>query len=187
MRFYTYAKTEDKDIVLNTNVAIYDNLCIVFNEYDEFLARQELEVNEITKENALAMLENNELYNEQKKVLQDSKEYMIKLVNDEYEKAMKSLDNEASESERISYNEQEAQAKAYKQSGLPKDAPMLEQMAILREESLDELCDKVLYKANLFKVFAGKMLGKKQALIKRINECLFFKELELTKVDFDDK
>lgn len=99
--------------------------------------------------------------------LQDFKELKLQEINTSYEDAILSLQKEhIPTSEMLTFETQEREAKAYKESGFSdvSTCPTMQIIAQARGVELRVLCEKALSKAELFRTASAQLIGKRQRL-----------------------
>ena len=151
--------TEDE---INQGTSLVKEYCISNNELD--LLRQYLPL----------VLNDTELLTELK---------AIKLleINNAYETAILSLQKEyIPQTEMLSFETQERESKAYKDSGYTDTSlcPFMQSIANARNKDLKTLCDKALEKATLYRQASGMLIGKRQGLQDRIEQVQTKEDLE---------
>ena len=151
--------TEDE---INQGTSLVKEYCISNNELD--LLRQYLPL----------VLNDTELLTELK---------AIKLleINKAYETAILSLQKEyIPQTEMLSFETQERESKAYKDSGYTDTSLCLfmQSIANARNKDLKTLCDKALEKATLYRQASGMLIGKRQGLQDRIEQVQTKEDLE---------
>ena len=107
----------------------------------------------------------------------------IKLIesNNAYETAILSAQREhIPQTEMLSFETQERESKAYKDSGYTDTSlcPFMQSIANARRVDLKTLCDKALEKATLYRQASGMLIGKRQGLQDRIEQVQTKEELE---------
>lgn len=103
-------------------------------------------------------------------------------INNAYETAILVVQREhIPQTEMLSFETQERESKAYKDSGYTDTSlcPFMQSIANARNKDLKTLCDKVLEKATLYRQASGMLIGKRQGLQDRIEQAQ-------TKEDLDD-
>ena len=151
--------TEDE---IKQGTALVKEYCIANNELD--LLRQYLPL----------VLNDTELLTELK---------AIKLleINNAYETAILSVQREhIPQTEMLSFETQERESKAYKDSGYTDTSlcPFMQSIANARNKDLKALCDKALEKATLYRQASGMLIGKRQGLQDRIEQVQTKEDLE---------
>ena len=151
--------TEDE---IKQGTALVKEYCIANNELD--LLRQYLPL----------VLNDTELLTELK---------AIKLIeiNNAYETAIISVQREhIPQTEMLSFEIQERESKAYKDSGYTDTSlcPFMQSIANARGVDLKTLCDKALEKATLYRQASGMLIGKRQGLQDRIEQVQTKEDLE---------
>ena len=107
----------------------------------------------------------------------------IKLIeiNNAYETAILSVQREyIPQTEMLSFETQERESKAYKDSGYTDTSlcPFMQSIANARGVDLKALCDKALEKATLYRQASGMLIGKRQRLKDRIEQIQTKEDLE---------
>ena len=151
--------TEDE---IKQGTSLVKEYCIANNELD--LLRQYLPL----------VLNDTELLTELK---------AIKLIeiNNAYETAIISVQREhIPQTEMLSFETQERESKAYKDSGYTDTSlcPFMQSIANSRNKDLKALCDKALEKATLYRQASGMLIGKRQGLQDRIEQVQTKEDLE---------
>ncbi|EPC1961941.1 hypothetical protein ACRXMW_000283 [Campylobacter coli] len=108
----------------------------------------------------------------------------IKLIeiNKDYENAILSVQTEyIPQAEMLSFETQERESKAYKDSGYTNTSlcPFMQAISTARGMDLRTLCDKALEKATLYRQASGALIGKRQGLQDRIELVQSLEELNL--------
>ena len=99
--------------------------------------------------------------------LQDFKALKLQELNNAYEKAILALQKEhIPTSEMITFETQERESKAYKESGFSDTStcPTMQIIAQARGIELRVLCEKALIKAEIFRSASAQLIGKRQGL-----------------------
>ena len=107
----------------------------------------------------------------------------IKLIeiNNAYEKAILSIQKEhIPQTEMLSFETQERESKAYKDSGYTDTSlcPFMQSIANVRGVDLKTLCDKALHKATLYRQATSMLIGKRQGLQDKIEQVQTKEDLE---------
>ena len=107
----------------------------------------------------------------------------IKLIeiNNAYETAILSVQREhIPQTEMLSFEIQERESKAYKDSGYTDTSlcPFMQSIATARGVDLKALCDKAIEKAALYRQASGMLIGKRQGLQDRIEQIQTKEDLE---------
>lgn len=107
----------------------------------------------------------------------------IKLIeiNNAYENAILSVQKEyIPQTEMLSFETQERESKAYKDSGYTDASlcPFMQSIANARGVDLKTLCDKALEKATLYRQASGMLIGKRQGLQDKIEQVQTKEDLE---------
>ena len=107
----------------------------------------------------------------------------IKLIeiNNAYETAILSVQREhIPQTEMLSFEIQERESKAYKDSGYTDTSlcPFMQSIATARGVDLKALCDKAIEKATLYRQASGMLIGKRQGLQDRIEQIQTKEDLE---------
>lgn len=106
-------------------------------------------------------------YHIKDKPLATLKDLKLDAINEAYENSVLSLQKEHIPlSEMLTFEAQEREAKAYKESGYDNPAlcPTMQIIAQARGVELKDLCDKALQKAQLFREASARLIGKRQKL-----------------------
>ena len=91
--------------------------------------------------------------------------------------------NSYPESEVLTFDQQVEEVKAYQASGNPADAPLLSTLSSARGITLDDLIQRVMAKRQAFSVLSGYVIGQRQALEDRLDECQTTEEVNAIVVD----
>lgn len=137
--------TEDE---IKQGTSLVKNYCITNNELD--LLKQYLPL----------VLQDTEL-------LTELKALKLTEINNAYENAILSIQKEyIPQTEMLSFETQERESKAYKDSGYTDTSlcPFMQSIANARGVDLKTLCDKALDKAALYRQASGMLIGKRQGL-----------------------
>ena len=107
----------------------------------------------------------------------------IKLIeiNNAYEKAILSIQKEhIPQTEMLSFETQERESKAYKDSGYTDTSlcPFMQSIANVRGVDLKTLCGKALHKATLYRQATSMLIGKRQGLQDKIEQVQTKEDLE---------
>ena len=84
-------------------------------------------------------------------------------INVAYEDAMNAITSSYPASEMLSWDKQEAEARAYETDPLA-STPLVDALANARGLDKEELVSRILVKADQFAVYSGMTIGKRQAL-----------------------
>jgi|GEM_PF-704317 len=101
-------------------------------------------------------------------------------VNDGYTAAINVIAAEYPETERNSWAKQEAEARAWMANNAAA-TPLLSAIATARGTSLADICARVIANADAYAVYAGGVIGKRQALMLRVASATTQVELEAIK------
>lgn len=151
--------TEDE---IKQGAALVKEYCIADNELD------------LLKQYLTLVLSDTEL-------LTELKALKLMEINSAYEKAIFTLQKEyIPQTEMLSFETQERESKAYKDSGYTDTSlcPFMQSIANARGVDLKELCDKALVKASLYRQGSGMLIGKRQGLQDRIEQVQTKEDLE---------
>ena len=99
-------------------------------------------------------------------------------VNEGYTAAINVIAAEYPETERNSWAKQEAEARAWAANNLAA-TPLLSAIAVARGTSLADICARVIANADAYAVYAGGVIGKRQALMLRIASATTLAEIEM--------
>lgn len=161
----------------NKKISVVDRQLTYTGEYSEY-------IDDITSEEVQSgtqavkeyCLENNELELLKQylplvlsgdELLTEIKAIKLIEINNAYEKAILSIQKEhIPQTEMLSFETQERESKAYKDSGYTDTSlcPFMQSIANARGVDLKELCDKALVKASLYRQGSGMLIGKRQGL-----------------------
>lgn len=87
------------------------------------------------------------------------------------------------ETEVLTFDQQTSEARAYLASQNPSDAPLLTALATGRGITLDDLVQRVIAKHDAFSILSGHIIGQRQALEDRLDECKTVEDVEAIVVD----
>lgn len=113
--------------------------------------------------------------------LKSAKEGKIKELLNSYNEAIKPYIIDTPDSEMLTWERQESEAKAYQASKNPSDAPLLAKLAENRGVSLEVFANKVIEKSTLYREVSSKLIGKRQALEDRVKVATSLEEIEAIK------
>lgn len=115
--------------------------------------------------------------------LENAKKLKLAEINDACETAMQALTATYPDTERLTFDQQKAEALAY-QADNNADCPMLRPLAEARGMSMDELCGRVLAKAAAFSAAVGRLMGERQRMEDALDACGNVAEVEAVSVAF---
>lgn len=147
---------------IKQGTSLVKNYCITNNELD--LLKQYLPL----------VLQDTEL-------LTELKALKLTEINNAYENAILSVQKEyIPQTEMLSFETQERESKAYKDSGYTDTSlcPFMQSIATTRGVDLKTLCDKALEKATLYRQASGMLIGKRQGLQDKVEQIQTKEELE---------
>ncbi|TLD83958.1 hypothetical protein LS70_003880 [Helicobacter sp. MIT 11-5569] len=110
--------------------------------------------------------------------LRELKRDKLELCNRAFDIAINALLEQIPQSELLSWNTQEAEARAFLSSEEEEDAPMLAQLSHARGIPLKPLAQKVIEKSDAYKMASGKLIGQRQNYEKAIEQAQSQEELE---------
>ncbi|MDA3967371.1 hypothetical protein [Helicobacter sp. WB40] len=113
--------------------------------------------------------------------LKSAKVGKIKELINSYNQAIKPYIIDTPDSEMLTWERQESEAKSYQVSKNPSDAPLLAKLAENRGVSLEVFANKVLEKSTLYREVSSKLIGKRQALEDRVKIATSLEEIEAIK------
>lgn len=87
------------------------------------------------------------------------------------------------ETEVLTFDQQTSEANVYLQTKKPEDVPLLSALALGRGITLDDLVQRVIAKHTAFSVLSGHIIGQRQALEDRLDECKTVEDVEAIVVD----
>ena len=87
------------------------------------------------------------------------------------------------ETEVLTFDQQTSEANVYLQTKNPEDAPLLSALALGRGITLDDLVQRVIAKHDAFSILSGHIIGQRQALEDRLDECKTVEDVEAIVVD----
>ena len=114
-------------------------------------------------------------------LLKELKAIKLIEINNAYETAILAMQREhIPQTEMLSFETQERECKAYKDSGYTDTSlcPFMQSIATARGVDLKALCDKALEKATLYRQASGMLIGKRQGLQDRIEQIQTKEDLE---------
>ncbi|EOI5271907.1 hypothetical protein ACMTLN_001551 [Campylobacter coli] len=115
-------------------------------------------------------------------LLDEMKAIKLIEINKDYEKAILKVQTEyIPQTEMLSFETQERESKAYKNSNYQDTStcPFMQAIAAARGMDLRTLCDKAIEKATLYRQASGSLIGKRQGLQDRIELVQSLDELNL--------
>lgn len=115
-------------------------------------------------------------------LLDEMKAIKLIEINKDYEKAILKVQTEyIPQTEMLSFETQERESKAYKNSNYQDTStcPFMQAIATARGMDLRTLCDKAIEKATLYRQASGSLIGKRQGLQDRIELVQSLDELNL--------
>lgn len=115
--------------------------------------------------------------------LEDAKAMKLAEINARCDEILESAVSSYPESEVLTFDQQVEEVKAYQASGNASDAPLLSALAQTRGITLDELCERVMAKRHAFSVLSGCVIGQRQALEDRLDECTTTAHVDAIVVD----
>lgn len=98
-------------------------------------------------------------------------------INQAFESAMEAITAQYPEIEKLSWDKQEREARAYLADNTVA-TPLLDSIATARGVDKTELAQKIVKKADTYSLIAGSAIGKRQALEDKINSATSIDELE---------
>lgn len=102
-----------------------------------------------------------------------------------FKNAMSSLDKTPSE-ERLTFERQEREARAYQESKNELDAPFVKVLAEQRGVEFELLVSKIIEKADKYALASAVLIGKRQKALDEIKKATTKEELENIKVNFNE-
>lgn len=87
------------------------------------------------------------------------------------------------ETEVLTFDQQTSEANVYLQTKKPEDVPLLSALALGRGITLDDLVQRVIAKHTAFSILSGHIIGQRQALEDRLDECKTVEDVEVIVVD----
>ena len=115
--------------------------------------------------------------------LENAKKLKLAEINDACETAMQALTATYPDTERLTFDQQKAEALAY-QADNNADCPMLRPLAEARGMSMDELCGRVLAKAAAFSAAVGRLMGERQRMEDALDACDTIADVQAIAVAF---
>ncbi|ECL3657813.1 hypothetical protein FS158_07075 [Campylobacter coli] len=193
-----------KDVIVKNNILTIVNRTLKYSEnriqieymedYIEFEYQDDITPEEIqagTQAVKEYCLENNELELLKQylplvlsgaELLTEMKAIKLIEINKDYEKAILKVQKDyIPQSEMLSFETQERESLAYKNSNYKDTSlcPFMQAIATSRGMDLRTLCDKVLEKATLYRQASGALIGKRQCLQDRIELVKSLEDLNL--------
>ncbi|MDP8547777.1 hypothetical protein RAP71_01830 [Campylobacter coli] len=193
-----------KDVIVKNNILTIVNRTLKYSEnriqieymedYIEFEYQDDITPEEIqagTQAVKEYCLENNELELLKQylplvlsgaELLTEMKAIKLIEINKDYEKAILKVQKDyIPQSEMLSFETQERESLAYKNSNYKDTSlcPFMQAIATARGMDLRTLCDKVLEKATLYRQASGALIGKRQCLQDRIELVKRLEDLNL--------
>lgn len=104
-------------------------------------------------------------------------------IESAFKTAMSSLDKTPSE-ERLTFERQEREARAYQESKNELDAPFVKVLAEQRGVEFELLVSKIIEKADKYALASAVLIGKRQKCLDEIKKATTKAELEKIKVEF---
>jgi len=105
------------------------------------------------------------------------KKQRLNEINTAFESAMKAITAEYPETEKLSWDKQEQEARAYLADNTAQ-TPLIDSIAEIRGVDKDVLVEKIIEKADAYTVAVGNAIGKRQVLEDLINQATTIEELE---------
>lgn len=102
--------------------------------------------------------------------LENAKKAKLDEINVACEVSMHSLTATYPDTERLTFDQQKAEALAY-QADNNAECPMLRPLAEARGIDMDELCSRVLAKAAAFSAAVGLLMGERQRMEDSLDAC----------------
>ncbi|EMV3823381.1 TPA: hypothetical protein SB335_001591 [Campylobacter coli] len=193
-----------KDVIVKNNILTIVNRTLKYSEnriqieymedYIEFEYQDDITPEEIqagTQAVKEYCLENNELELLKQylplvlsgaELLTEMKAIKLIEINKDYEKAILKVQKDyIPQSEMLSFETQERESLAYKNSNYQDTSlcPFMQAISTARGMDLRTLCDKALEKATLYRQASGALIGKRQCLQDRIELVQSLEELNL--------
>lgn len=118
-----------------------------------------------------------------KKPLGELKAEKLTEINAACDSILNSAVSTYPETEVLTFDQQTSEANVYLQTKNPEDAPLLSALALGRGITLDDLVQRVIAKHTAFSVLSGHIIGQRQALEDRLDECKTVEDVEAIVVD----
>ena len=118
-----------------------------------------------------------------KKPLDDLKAAKLTEINAACDSILNSAVSTYPETEVLTFDQQTSEANVYLQTKKPEDVPLLSALALGRGITLDDLVQRVIAKHTAFSVLSGHIIGQRQALEDRLDECKTVEDVEAIVVD----
>lgn len=115
--------------------------------------------------------------------IEEAKSAKLSEINSACDAILNQAVNSYPESEVLTFDQQVEEVKAYQSSGNTADAPLLSALASARGITLDDLIQRVLSKRQAFSVLSGYVIGQRQALEDRLDECQTTEDVNAIVVD----
>lgn len=119
----------------------------------------------------------------QEPTFEEAKAFKLSEINSACDAILNQAVNSYPESEVLTFDQQVEEVKAYQSSGNPADAPLLSALASARGITMDDLIQRVMSKRQAFSALSGYVIGQRQALEDRLDECQTTEEVNAIVVD----
>lgn len=117
------------------------------------------------------------------KTLEEAKSAKLMEINAACDNILNAAVSTYPETEVLTFDQQTSEANAYLASKKPADAPLLSALAAGRGITLDDLVQRVIAKHTAFSMLSGYIIGHRQALEDRLDECGTVEDVEAIVVD----
>lgn len=111
------------------------------------------------------------------------KELKLNEINERCDSILNSAVLSYPETEVLTFDQQTSEANVYLQTKNPEDAPLLSALALGRGITLDDLVQRVIVKHTAFSALSGYIIGQRQALEDKLDECKTVEDVEAIVVD----
>lgn len=115
--------------------------------------------------------------------LDDAKEYKLEEINRLCDSILNVAISTYPETEVLTFDQQTSEATKYLQTKNPEDVPLLSALALGRGITLDDLVQRVMVKHTAFSMLSGYIIGQRQALEDKLDECETVEDVEAIVVD----
>lgn len=125
------------------------------------------------------------VYKEKELSIDELKEQKLSEIENAFKNAMASLDKTPNE-ERLTFERQEREARAYQESKNELDAPFIKVLAEQRGVEFEFLVSKIIEKADKYASISATLIGKRQRYEDLVALATTKEELESIKVNFNE-
>lgn len=117
------------------------------------------------------------------KTLEEAKSEKLTEINAACDSILNTAVSTYPETEVLTFDQQTSEANAYLASKKPADAPLLSALAAGRGITLDDLVQRVMEKHNAFSQISGYVIGQRQAMEDRLEQCQTVQDVEAIEVN----